>query len=492
MLKDNMAHKPTGGQAISDMEFTERLQDFHRALSGVDWKRDLPECVFIRDFKNLPQSAPFDIDLMAPEKSFDDLASTFSSLAEKSQLLCLSRTSHTGLYILLFDVNGEEGRRGWSYYEVRKELPLTGGDKIIAADIEIISESGIPVPSKQWQFLLFLHQGLRKGKVEKFLESLQSMLDADSGVVALCEVYLGLSRNDICSILANPEKTVEWRVKTGIRYAVGKKKPVRSRLSELKQKLARKFYFWHTKGPVFFTLHGPDGVGKTTITEEIASILGGFPFSHEVFHHITGWKRNRYPPNTQTKEAKGVHASTEDRVPLWRKILRVVYRNLPPVLQGVWIYSSNYIKYSSNLNRHILDRFDDSKVMICDRYIYDLWAKEQVAPGYLRILHPLHYLHCRTLRFPKLAFVINDAPEEIYKRKQELTIEQIAIYQDVMDKTLKGLGVPMMKVSVSGRKPPEIAREITFELIKAAGPVIFNLIREEQAKKAREAVRGNS
>lgn len=487
-----MAHKPTSGQAISDMEFTERLQDFHRALNGVDWKRDLPECVFIRDFENLPQRAPFDIDLMAPEESLEDLASTFSSLAEKSQLLCLSRTSHTGLFILLFDVHVVEGRRGWSYYEVRRELPLNSGKKLTSADIEIMSDSGIPVPSKRWQFLLFLHQGLRKGKVEKFQGSLRSMLDADGGVAALCERHLGLSGDDIRTILASPDQTEKWRAKTGIRYAVGKKKPVRSRLSEIKQKLAHKFYIWHTKGPVFFTLHGPDGVGKTTITEEISSILGGFPFSHEVFHHISSWKRNRYPPNTQTKEAKGVPVSTEDRVPLWRKILRVVYHNLPLILQRVWVHSSNYIKYSSNLNRHILDRFDDSKVMICDRYIYDLWAKEQVAPGYLRSLHPLHYLYCRAIRLPKLAFVINDAPEEIYKRKQELTIEQISTYQDVMDRTLKGLGVPMVKVSVSGRKPPEIAREITFELIKASDPAIFNLIREEQAKKAREAVRGNS
>lgn len=170
-LKDSMESEPTStiaSQPLSALPFTTRLQEFHRALSNIDWERDMPGCLFIRDYENLPTSASFDIDMMADEGVWKTLEAVFSSIAEQNELICMSRTSPSGLFILLFDVHKEADRRGWAYYEVRKELPFIKGEGISAREIEISCESGLPLPSKQWQFLLFLHQGLRKGKVAKY------------------------------------------------------------------------------------------------------------------------------------------------------------------------------------------------------------------------------------------------------------------------------------------------------------------------------------
>jgi len=464
------------------LPFTSGLQAFHRYLSEFAWRKKIPECVFIRDFENLPTKASYDIDLMASEKMWPALTDVFKSTAKKCELICLYRTSHAGLYILIFDVNQEEGRRSWSYYEIRKELPFVKNKTLTSNDIEISNEKGLPIPSKSWQFILFLHQGLRKNKIIKYKMYLNEMLTADPDIHDLCCERLGLSTDDIRSIINSGDDLGKWRDKTNIHYAVGKTTPVISRISELKKKIARKYYIWHIKGPMLFTIHGPDGVGKTTVTQEISKILSEYPFAHDVFHHISGWKKK--PVLTENIDSHNKSDSRDLAVPLWRKILRVIYRNSPEFIQAIWLYSSNYIKYSSNLNRHILKRFYGHKIVVCDRYIYDLWAKEQVAPAYSKILFPLHYLFNRALRFPIRTFLINDDPTEIYKRKQELSVDQISQYQDSMDNIVQSLNVPTLKILVSGRKPRDIAREMVTVILKDIDPEVFNLMREEAVKKS--------
>ncbi len=462
--------------------FTPALKEFHHRLTEYEWKKKIPECVFIRDYENLPISSSFDIDLMANESAWPALVNVLKSTAEVCDLIFLYRTSHVGLYVLVFDVNQETGMRCWSYYEVHKRLHLSERCILTANDIELSKDEGLPVPTKSWRFFLSLHQGLRKGKIDKYKVFLTSMLDEDAEVQNLCCERLGLSTEDIQSIISAPENLDRWREKTGVRYAVGKTPPSISKISKLKKKLSNKFYIWNTKGPMLFTLHGPDGVGKTTVIQEISDIINEYPFAHEVFHHITSWKKKgNLVDNAESLNKLNIPSNIE-AVTFWRKMIRLVYRNLSPAIQEIWIHSSNYIKYSSNLNRHILNYFYNHKVIVCDRYIYDLWAKHQVTTGYLKILHPLHYFFCRIIRLPTRAFIITDEPSEIYKRKQELSLNQITQYQKVIENIINRIGVPKKKISVSGRLPKEIAQEIVEIILEDIEPDVFNFIREEVAK----------
>jgi len=477
---DNAVIKATD-RDISTIPYTSRIKNFHTDLSTVNWQL-IPSCLFIRDYENLPTHAPNDIDLMASEDEFDKIIELFSIHAKNNELICLPKKSPGGLFILIFDLFYSENHRCWSYFEIRKNIILKQGDTITANDVTIIHENGLPIPDNQWRFLLLLHQGLRKAKLAKYNKTLNQMLKANKEVVALVKNRFDLTDNDIESILNNPSQSELWRQKIGITKGGAKKRPYQSSLSKIKQKLSYKFYPLHTKGPVLFTLHGPDGVGKTTITNEISDILSRYPFEHEVFHHITGWKKKKKNTKTSKDESSGTPVNSGKKISFFHQMLRIIYRYLPPLLRNVWLYSSNYTKYSSNLNRHILDNFYESKVMICDRYIYDLWAKEQISSNYSRFLHPLHYVYNRLLRLPKIAFVITDDPKEIYKRKQELTPLQIEKYQKIMGKIVKEVGVPTIEIAVSGRKPDEIAREIVMELLHVTNSIIFNVITDNKYK----------
>jgi len=121
--------------------------------------------------------------------------------------------------------------------------------------------------------------------------------------------------------------------------------------------------------------------------------------------------------------------------------------------------------------------------MVCDRYIYDLWAKEQVDQDYSSLLYPLHFVFNRLQRFPNIAFMITDDPNEIYKRKQELTPAQIENYQKIMSDILKSMGVQTIEIAVAGRKPEEIAREIVIALLSNIDIKIFGIIKDNKINR---------
>ena len=188
-------------QEYISIPFTPALQKFHIKCKEINWVEKIPGCVFIRDFENLPTSATFDVDLLADENSWSNLLSIFKSTAEDCGLVLIYRTSKAGLFIFIFDISQDNARRNWAYYEVHKRLPFTFDSYITARDIKIDYATGLPLPSLEWQFLLLIHQGLRKGKLSKYCEKLSNMLENNPDVQTLCKQRLGITNNDIKSIL---------------------------------------------------------------------------------------------------------------------------------------------------------------------------------------------------------------------------------------------------------------------------------------------------
>ena len=52
--------------------------------------------------------------------------------------------------------------------------------------------------------------------------------------------------------------------------------------------------------------------------------------------------------------------------------------NLPKFLKEIWLYFTHYYRYTINMNSFVMNNSFSSKIVILDRYIYDLWAKDKV------------------------------------------------------------------------------------------------------------------
>lgn len=489
------ASEPTGGvranaaaqsgDDLRNVPFSDRLQRFYTSLSEIPWRDEFPGTAFIRDYEMLPERAPFDVDLMMPEVYWDSLVRRWDDVATQHGLVSITKKHPNALLILLFDPRKAEGRRTWAYHEVRKELPLTDKAELTANDLEINYLGSMPVPSDPWRFLLLFHQGLRKDQLRQACPELRRLLGDDPECVELCTTYLGASREEIHSLLSEPDQVSKWREKFGIPEPGEKIDYPLSARTILKRYLMRTFYVIHMGRPLLYTLHGPDGVGKSTVCAEVAEILSAYPIPFAMFHHITGWKKRvralDNPPSGGSRNAD----KNGDRVSLWRRFLRVTYRNLPEIFKKVWILSSGYHDYSKNLNRCIQEHFVSGNIMLCDRYIYDIWTKEQLE---MRSGHPfnlLHFLHCGAIRRPELAFVLTDEPEAIYRRKKELSPEDIGRYQEYMDETLARLGVRARTIPIASRPATEVATGLVESLLRDVGEELVSLLRSEATKVKR-------
>ena len=470
---------------LRSVPFSDRLQKFYTDLLEIPWQSEFPNSIFIRDYETLPESAPFDVDLMMAEVYWDPLVQRWDDLARQNGLVSITKKLPNALLILLFDPRKSEGRRLWAYHEVRKELPLTEEVVLTAEDLEIRYLDNMPVPSEPWRFLLLLHQCLRKNKLRQACPELRRLLGGDPECVELCTSYLAASPEEIHSVLSEPDQASKWRKKFRILEPVEKiDYPLFAR-TILKRRLMRTFYVIHMGRPLLYTLHGPDGVGKSTVCAEVADILSAYPIPFAMFHHITGWKK-RPPPlvNPSSGESQNADKSS-NRVSLWRRFLRLTYRNLPEIFRRAWVLSSGYHHYSKNLNRCIQEHFVSGAIMLCDRYIYDIWTKEQLE---MRPGHPLgilHFLHCGAIRRPELAFVLTDEPEAIYRRKKELSLEDIRRYQEYMDKTLVRLGVRARTIPIASRPAAEVASGLVESLLRDVGEELVNLLRSEATKVKR-------
>ena len=245
--------------------------------------------------------------------------------------------------------------------------------------------------------------------------------------------------------------------------------------SSVKQYIEERLFFIHLSNPFLYTLHGADGVGKTTLGMEVGKIFKGFPIPFETFHHVTSWKH----PSKKKADQVNLRSNQPSEPflqpkPFWRRCISKFYSVLPESARNIWVLSSGYIRYGVNLNSEILSYDRKGFVMLADRYFHDMWVKNRLQKNGPETFH---VWHARTIRKPRLAILLVDEPERIFKRKQELSIEEISYYQLDMEKALKKSNVRNVRIVVNGRSAEDLAREVTATLLNDIGPALINLMR---------------
>ncbi len=219
-------------------------------------------------------------------------------------------------------------------------------------------------------------------------------------------------------------------------------------LDFLWEKIAR-IIFNLKKYNFFFTVHAPDGTGKTTFIKTLSEELG--------FYYVCAAKdlvqinhfRPCMLPNLGAAGEK-VGVMKED------KYFEYPHRAKPAGGLSSFVRMTYYwLDYVIGVPMILRKNAQFSKVTIFDRYIYDFL----VDPRRTRICLPywIRRLFAKMVKQPKLVFVLNTTADIIYQRKQELTKEeierQLVEYRKLVNVTSK---VVLLDAS---KTPEEIAKD---------------------------------
>lgn len=457
-------------------EYSENLQSFFNALAKEDWQQKAKDTLFIRDFEALPKRSNFDVDLLSNEDNWETLSAIYKEAAEKNNLICIVDRSETCLLFFLVDPIVAKDRRIWAYFEVRAELNIKEAEILKANDIDINYENGLPLPDKKWHFFLLFYQGIRKEKIEKYKATLSGMLKNNDGVSSACEEIYNISTDKIKYIIEGGCDVLVVKKELGIRYKLRQKENAAlTTKTKIARWMFRNCYYAHISKPYFFSIHGPDGVGKTTTCATITEIFSQLPVAFESFHHITSWKRRH---NAEIEKQQ-----KEQKLPFYWGALRFIYRSLPESIKDVWLVTNGYHLYLKRLNKFLYSKFIESKVILVDRYIYDIIIKNRLhnmAP------YIFHHIFGMLSRKPRIAFFMTDDAEKIATRKNELTVEEIKIYLKQMKTLLKRLNVNAKNIEVTGRTPEQIAAQIIAEIITNCDIEFINLMKTEVFNQSKQ------
>ncbi len=203
---------------------------------------------------------------------------------------------------------------------------------------------------------------------------------------------------------------------------------------------------------------GPDGSGKTTIIENIRTKLSPkykVEINHIRFNNIPRagnlkalirsiFKKGIIPPNTITKsyltapEKQYVYGPN---FPLWKITLILTYEIF------------DYI-----LGHFILFHSKKDSIVVFDRYLYDYYTEKDWSNT------PLWFMNFLLLLAPnpEYIFFMENTPQEINKRKNELSVKDIEI---VNKRTRALLSRKTNFVPLDTNKSPDQLAEVVFSLL---------------------------
>lgn len=253
-----------------------------------------------------------------------------------------------------------------------------------------------------------------------------------------------ISRKDFASVLANaPILTKHLK-----RYTFKRKpfKTIKNSLWFLWLKF-RDIVILYNKRAKTIGLMAPDGTGKTTFLNEVTNTIERLfvndPEDGRV--HVYHFRPTLLPNLGEVGEKATAGKVKQDKnfedphrskpANPFSSLIRITYYWLDYVL-GWMVYVRKDVHF---------ERFS-----VFDRYSYDLY----VDPRRTKLNLPdwVRKLYVKMMHHPKIVFCLKAKPETIYKRKQELTLDEIKRQLDIYEK-VKSFGDNF--VTVDAEKKPE-------------------------------------
>lgn len=169
------------------------------------------------------------------------------------------------------------------------------------------------------------------------------------------------------------------------------------------------------KNGLFISISGPDGSGKTTVIDIVISELNRIYESENV--RYSHFRPNILPRIAEVAKKTRVIGTVDEN---YAEPHRASPSRFGGAVARLMYYYADYLVGYFWLVRPALKR---NEICLFDRYYYDMIADSFRS----RISLPMPILRAfgRLLPLPRYAFFIHVDPDEIYQRKQELTMDRI-------------------------------------------------------------------
>ncbi len=359
------------------------------------------KAIILRDHNTLPKSAGFDIDILIGKEEFASFLQTIKTyFADKNQFICQVKNKRYGAKIAI--INCHEilpNERNWVLLDIQFFISI--GRFKIARDMLTTSKDYNAkryVLDKEWiNFLIFI-QDIRKSRKTMFSSNDLEVFFRSYPEISAAVGYVG---EDIDLFVK----------KVGLHPYLKQKRKTTS--LTWKYKLQSYLFFIHKYKPFFVCVSGPDGVGKTTLINNIVGLLKCFPFLLNSYHHTTYVKSIN-----QQKDNALVH-----RPLYWRFIKTILPEKLLQYLRVILAE----IRYAIALNQAIIKSYAQDKLLLLDRYVLDRYLKMQTHKK-SKFQTFMTYLLTYLMRKPSVLIIPKDTPRNIRKRKQELSEKEIERY----------------------------------------------------------------
>ena len=419
--------------------------------AGLRW-------VAVRNHQDLPDRAGHDVDVIVHPADASRIDPLIRGLVTQEGLALLR--AYAGIEHETFDVAAGDLRgRLLLHVDFQTAVRYRGRLMVDAADLlaharAVLKRGGMPlrVPEPAMEaYALVLHAALHKGALKaKYADRLAQLRDADPGglerlaserlgratgarlaavrdEVALLALRPELRRALLRRYPANPIRQAWFRIHSGTRQA-------RLRL-------------W-PRG-VFAAFLGPDGSGKSSLTDLLAERLGGHTDVLKVHRVYLGSSQPLLPTRKVTRR---LHGKTGPRAASRPVTVRDV---APRRLRGpLHVMADEILRYWV----HVKPRLAPHGVVLVDRYAYDVLRVNNRTiqkPWFRR-------LAVAVIPSPQVTFLLEGDPVVITARKQELTVAETTRQLHAYRK-LAGLVPNFRPVELTVRDDQElcgVAREV--------------------------------
>lgn len=406
------------------------------------------EYCILRNYEKYPQKIGNDIDILIKSANIDNIINKLKKYFKQNGLLYKIKTKNKTFLSIICFYESKENTIESVQLDIWTKLLWRGIEWI---DVDYVLNKKIKykdfyVPCNGCEAAITTFKELVANGIvkEKYYESLTNKVnnDKDSFVESLYKSF-GKYSDKICELICNHNYEELNKQQSKIRTKLILRAPIRyigNSLVKIGKKILNLFV---PKGKLVAFI-GPDGSGKTTFIDlsekHFEKLYSGVKKYHIRFGILPELKTGRGISSMKGKVTKAsnekIKRSFISKVASW---VVVLYYTLDFFLGRIPI---RYHKTKNNL-------------IFFDRYYYDFF----VQPTSRHLIYKFRHILLFFVKKPNLIIHLDASAENVYKRKQELSIEEIKTQNSILKKLLKGKK-NVFTVKTDDKSIPEIDREI--------------------------------